>query len=1574
MFKKTLFYLLAGMFTVLLPLGTSAAFVKTGACPEGKFTDVPKDSWYAPSVAEAFEYGIMTGDSETSFNPDGTLTVAEGITLSCRIHAALDGQTLQVQPAEPWYKPYVDYAVAHGFCKQGQFDDYDRPIKRYEIAELLADVCGELPVINEVDGIYDVPSEKVLSLYRAGILGGNDEYGTFAPTTSLKRCEIAAMAVRVADETRRVKRTFLPLSARRYGDAYSIVENVSSYGPNGLANGWNSDTRFDLANANGLQKMTLGDSSDAAFYALTREFSPEDSGVLHLELILTASSDDKGITVAFETADGKELLTMTPSGGVWQLAGTDSLVTSVSVDETTAAKYYIVMDIDLDACAASLVMNNTVCGDVRFERGAPARLAVRTTKGGKATVSVNHTKLYKDYAFIEHFFVGESAAGQTPAGWYTSGSFRAEKNLGMPAPDLYSMKSETKAGERSEAFRAFTPVAGTFSFETAILLPEKTDGASVALLSAGKPVLTFETKNGGLYMGDILLNDYLDNVWQALLVDGDTSSGKATVKVNGKKRAVVDFDAQSIDAVKVSFAPAKDAVMWFDDVKMYNLVEHEDYPAYPQVAESKNYNVGINVCDLWRDQQSGEGWDSVSAFSEFDTYLGFYDEGLRETADWEIKLMAEHGIDFMHICWYAPYSQLSEPIKQMRVSYSALHDGYMNAKYSDLLDFCIMWENNGQDVTSFEQFKEYIWKYWVEYYFKDDRYVRVDNKALLTVWNRWNFVNAFGGSEGAKAAVEFMNEDIKKYGYDGIVIITGAGPGANSTALYKELGAIGFDGSYTYAWTDPSAESQIKFNKSDIESAKQVGSFHLPTVGMGFNDVGRNEHRDGISTKAAHLEVCRFAKDYLDTLKTGTFVDNTVMLSTWNEYSEGHYLMPTTSTGFDYLENIRAVFTDDTSDHTKADAPLTQTQKDRIGHMYPKNRALIRWLQNEESEADSDEAEDAPKVVVNGMQLDFTFLPKKTADGDLLAVGEARNKGFYSNLRLYYTWDRFTGDGVLTLETIDEKTVVLTVGSDKAVVNGESRDAGFTFTLRDGLPVFHMKKLCELLGYKYHWDGETFEIQACSDSEYEILKKRVPNCWEFDLPGAADGWHGQDVINIIADEKGFLTGDATSVDPAIMHAVSFNASEYSHIRVGVVYHKGLYEGFTPQIFYTRPDSKAYTADKVFNGAYVIPEDVKDGDIIEAVFEIPRLMDVEFTNIRFDMFAKPGKVEIDYIRFLMERDPSENVVTYIEPDDENRWYFDTDGDLEGWYYPEECVGEVSDGVYRAKPTYPDPMMMRDVNFPAGSYQVAIIGVKNNGKLQGDSGSLYFSTAENPGLSEEKVVRAEYKVPKGTNPGDTVELILDLTRCANYKGNVTMLRFDPLGGMVDFEIDYIKLCQIEGYEPPEEIPVEPAEPTRPTQVEIADAARLPEGVSVSGFNADVTVIADPENADKNVFKVSGKPEDGFTYMNVFMNFEAGKTYRVTYRIYPLTDYFEGSYTDATIGGNFRYASGGGAISDHTIKDHQNKSTGAGWVNVEDTLTIAGDYVPREGDCFQFWAPSQNGSGINFLVSDIRIVLDE
>ena len=105
-----------------------------------------------------------------------------------------------------------------------------------------------------------------------------------------------------------------------------------------------------------------------------------------------------------------------------------------------------------------------------------------------------------------------------------------------------------------------------------------------------------------------------------------------------------------------------------------------------------------------------------------------------------------------------------------------------------------MWENVNTDVYSLEDFKEYIWKYWVEYYFKDDRYVRVDNKALISVWSRWSLETAFGGTDGAKEAVAFMNVVIKKYGYDGVVLITGAGPNGVAPATYGHIKARGIDG------------------------------------------------------------------------------------------------------------------------------------------------------------------------------------------------------------------------------------------------------------------------------------------------------------------------------------------------------------------------------------------------------------------------------------------------------------------------------------------------------------------------------------------------------------------------------------------------------------------------------------------------------------------------------------------------------------------------------------------------------------------------------------------------------------
>lgn len=219
---------------------------------------------------------------------------------------------------------------------------------------------------------------------------------------------------------------------------------------------------------------------------------------------------------------------------------------------------------------------------------------------------------------------------------------------------------------------------------------------------------------------------------------------------------------------------ANGSAVWFDDIRVYgNPEKPADYPAKPHLASSDNYEVGMNMCYLWRDSESLEGWDAVSPFAEFEPYLGYYDDGLMETADWELKQMAEHGVDFINVCWYAPQEKMSAPIKKMRYSHAALNEGYMSAENSEYVKFCIMWENSARYVgaSNFEEFKEYIWKYWKEYYFSDPRYETLDGKALLTVWSLDIFLKTFGGTEGAAQAVEFMRTELTQMGYDGLVLL-----------------------------------------------------------------------------------------------------------------------------------------------------------------------------------------------------------------------------------------------------------------------------------------------------------------------------------------------------------------------------------------------------------------------------------------------------------------------------------------------------------------------------------------------------------------------------------------------------------------------------------------------------------------------------------------------------------------------------------------------------------------------------------------------------------------------------------
>lgn len=174
----------------------------------GQFSDVSSSSWYADSVAAAYRKGLVKGTSATQFNPNGNMTIAETITLAARLRSIYETGKAEFEQSDPWYQTYVDYATENGIIAEGDFSDYTKAATRAQFAYIMAKALpGEaLSTINNIPfgqipdvSLSETYSGAVYKLYKAGILTGNDSYGTFTPDSTITRSAVATIVTRMAD-------------------------------------------------------------------------------------------------------------------------------------------------------------------------------------------------------------------------------------------------------------------------------------------------------------------------------------------------------------------------------------------------------------------------------------------------------------------------------------------------------------------------------------------------------------------------------------------------------------------------------------------------------------------------------------------------------------------------------------------------------------------------------------------------------------------------------------------------------------------------------------------------------------------------------------------------------------------------------------------------------------------------------------------------------------------------------------------------------------------------------------------------------------------------------------------------------------------------------------------------------------------------------------------------------------------------------------------------------------------------------------------------------------------------------
>lgn len=187
-----------------------------------------------------------------------SLTIAEAIAIVCRLHSLSIGNDTSFTAIGPWYQAYVDYALRNSIIS-AQYD-YDLPISRADFALFISNALSDqsLTSINDITEV-DIPDvfpaapldaaiavlrnadvlaledafsvfslkmvfdeqmgesnnakdtdNAIFRLYRAGIVAGNDEYGTYTPNANITRGAVAVMISRVVEPSQRLRISLTP--------------------------------------------------------------------------------------------------------------------------------------------------------------------------------------------------------------------------------------------------------------------------------------------------------------------------------------------------------------------------------------------------------------------------------------------------------------------------------------------------------------------------------------------------------------------------------------------------------------------------------------------------------------------------------------------------------------------------------------------------------------------------------------------------------------------------------------------------------------------------------------------------------------------------------------------------------------------------------------------------------------------------------------------------------------------------------------------------------------------------------------------------------------------------------------------------------------------------------------------------------------------------------------------------------------------------------------------------------------------------------------------------------------------
>jgi hypothetical protein len=309
---------------------------------------------------------------------------------------------------------------------------------------------------------------------------------------------------------------------------------------------------------------------------------------------------------------------------------------------------------------------------------------------------------------------------------------------------------------------------------------------------------------------------------------------------------------------------------------------------------------------------------------------GCLDEADPEVMAREIELALSYHVNVFIMDWYWYDNQ---PFLER-----TLNDGLLPALPGTGMTFYLMWANHDANATwdprtdartlywpgaadraTFELIVERL----IDRYFGHDNYYRIDGMPVFCIYHLPTFVAGLGGLGAARDALDWMRARVERAGLPGLHLQNTLMQNVPKDVLDQcpEMGIgtreavrrLGFDSVTRYQWCHcarPAGDYAEWADKAIADWDRLAGEFpaFFPHVSVGWDNSPRFPGPRDMITGATPDRFARYLRKARRFLDARPGQQPLVTINSWNEWTEGSYLLPDHRNRFACLEAVKTVF------------------------------------------------------------------------------------------------------------------------------------------------------------------------------------------------------------------------------------------------------------------------------------------------------------------------------------------------------------------------------------------------------------------------------------------------------------------------------------------------------------------------------------------------------------------------------------------------------------------------------------------------------------------------------------------